>query len=148
MALPIRRVLLGRKRSAPIRYPELLFAPALLLATMVAYATGLFSISGGVVWIPFQAAVVGVLAGCWAGYSRRGMLSAWMLAYASLLGYLAYHAVFGLSGRSPVERAAYFFSPDGQAFLAVEAAALGTIAFVVGTAARRVVGSIRGGTAE
>jgi hypothetical protein len=148
MVRQIRRVLLGRERPASIRHPVLLLAPALLLATTAAYATGLFSISGGVVWIPSQAALVGALAGSWIGYSRRGLLSAWLLAYASLLGYLADHAAFGLSGRPPIERAAYFFSLDGLAFLAIEAVALGTIAFAVGAAARCVTGAIRDGTAE
>ena len=136
MVPTLRSVLLGTDRTLSNRYPTLALVFGVFSATTAAYAVGAFSVSGGVVFLPFHAAVVGTAAAGWLGYSRGGLAFGWAVAYASLLGSHADHAFFGLSGRGLPERAAYFLSPDGLVFLAVEGVALGTIGFALGAFAR------------
>lgn len=142
MISALRTALLGssRDRSRPsvrIVAPPLCFAVA-----VAAYAVGVFAIAGGVVFVPFDAAALGAVAAGVLAYRRDGLLAAWVTVYAALLGYSAYHS-FGLSGRSLVERAAAFLSPDGLVFLGVEALVFGTVAWLVGTLAAVAVDRVR-----
>ena len=143
MASAFRVALRGsnRDRSRPslrIVAPPLCFAVA-----VAAYAVGVFSVAGGVVFVPFDAAALGVVVAVGLAYRRDGLLAAWGTVYAALLGYSAVHYLLGLSGRSLVERAAAFLSPDGLVFLGVEALAFGTVAWLVGTLAAVGVDRIR-----
>lgn len=147
MTAPLRSILVGTKRSAYHRYLVLVLALGAFATTFAAYALGLFYVSGGVVFIPFYAAVVGMVAGCWIGYARRGLLFAWLVTYTSLLGYHADHAFFGLSGRAFGDQVAYFVRSDGLAFLAVEGLVLGTLAFVLGSVVRWGFDALRSGAA-
>ena len=116
-------------------------------ATAIAgYALDVFGVSGGVVFVPFHAAVFGMGAACLLGGLRRGLLFARVAAYAALLGYQADHAFFGLSGRTLGEQFAYFLEPDGLAVLALMVVVLGTPAFVAGSLARLCVDTVRGGS--
>lgn len=128
-----RRLLLGRE---PRRLLWPVLALLLFLATFTAYAVGVFHISGGVVLIPGEAALVGLLAAAAVGAVRGGAAFAWLVTYGALLGYHADHAFMGLSHRSRLEQAAYFVELDGLVVLAVEAVVVGTLAFAVGTVAR------------
>lgn len=139
----LRSVLLGARRDGPPPYLTGLVAVGGFLASLAGYALGVFEVSGGVVWMPFHAAVVGIAAACLLGGVRRGLLAAWVGTYAALLGYHADHAFFGLSGRTLGERFAYFVEPDGLAFLAVEAVVLGTIAFLLGRGLRLGFDAVR-----
>jgi hypothetical protein len=140
----IRSVLLGTNRTLSNRYATIALAFGVFVATTAAYAVGAFSVSGGVVFLPLHAAVVGLAAAGWIGSSRDGLVFAWIVVYASLLGPHADHAFLGLSGRSLLDRTAYFFSPDGLVFFAVEGVVLGTVGFVFGTVARWGISSVRG----
>lgn len=142
MASALRVALSGsnRDRSRPslrIVAPPLCFAVA-----VAAYAVGVFSVAGGVVFVPFDAAALGVVVAVGLAYRRDGLLAAWGTVYAALLGYSAVHSA-SLSGRSLVERAAAFLSPDGLVFLGVEALVFGTVAWLVGTLAAVGVDRIR-----
>lgn len=147
MTASLRSILVGTRQSAYHRYLVVALALGVFVTTSAAYALGIFSVSGGVVFVPFYAAVVGMVAGCWVGYSRNGLLFAWLVTYTSLLGYHADHAFFGLSGREFGDRLAYFVRPDGVTFLAVEGIVLGTLAFALGFAVRRGIDSFRSGAA-
>lgn len=141
--MSLRQFLVGAERSdAP---PGLVAALAfgVFVTTLAAYAFGVFTISGGIVWIPFHAAVVGTSVCCLLGSLRGGLLSGWLVTYAPLLGYRADHAFFGLSGRSVSEQFSYFVELDGLAVLAVEAVVLGALA--LGEVARLGVDAARGG---
>lgn len=133
MGPSLRQCLLGRESH---RDRWLALALVVFVATVTAYAVGVFHISGGVVFIPGQAALVGLLAAAFVGAARGGLLFAWLVTYGALLGYHADHAFFGLSHRTRLEQAAYFLELDGLAVLAVEAVVLGSLAFVVGRLAR------------
>jgi hypothetical protein len=85
----LRSLLLGTKRSEYGRYLVVGAAFGAFVITFVAYGLGIFSVSMGLVWIPFHAAIVGMIAGCWVGYSRGGAVLAWIVTYTSLLGYRA-----------------------------------------------------------
>ena len=136
MSPSLRSILGGTRRSEHHR--SLVFASALgvFVTTFTAYAIGVFYVSGGIILIPFHAAVAGMIAGCWVGYSRHGVLFAWVATYASLLGYRADHAFLGLSGREFTEQLTYFVRLDGLVFLAVEGIVFGTLAFVLGALVR------------
>ena len=129
MVSPLRRLLVG---PSPGRRPYLVAPVALFVVTFVAYATEVFEVSGGLVFIPWDAAVVGVAAVVAVGYRRAGLVLAWLVAYAPLLGYRADHAFLGLPRRTFREQLAYFLRPDGLAFLGVEALVLETVAFIAG----------------
>lgn len=134
MAAKLRSAILGSNHVADRTYVGLALALGVFVTTLIAYALGIFSASGGLVWIPFHAAAVGMIAGFWIGYSRRGLLFAWMVTYTSLLGYHADHAVSELSGLT--EQLRYFVRLDSLMFLAVEGIVLGTIAFILGALTR------------
>lgn len=144
MAPSLRRLLLGSPRRRA-RWPlELLAVVSVFTVVFAGYALGFFEISGGVVFLAGDAALVGLLAGIAVGYLRRGLLLSWLVVYAALLGYSADHYFLGLSGRSLAERAIAFLGPDGLAFLAVEALVIGTVAWLVGTLASLAVEFVRG----
>lgn len=141
------RLFLGRERTGYRRYLLVVLALAVFAASFAGYALDVFAVSGGVVWIPADAALVGIIAACWVGYARSGLVAAWLITSTSLLGYHADHAFFGLSHRSFAERVAYFVRPDGLVVLGVEGAVLGTVAFLIGYSGRRTVDWVRSGTA-
>lgn len=111
----------------------------LFLLTLVAYVLGIFSTSGGLVWVPWDAAFVGLVAGFGVGYLRGGLLFSWGVGVAALLGAHANHALVGLSGRPLAERLGYFLRLDGLTFYAVEGFLIGTIAFLAGSGLRVAV---------
>ncbi|WP_255198143.1 hypothetical protein [Halorarius litoreus] len=128
-----RQLLLGREPHRRL-WPAV--AVVLFVGTFAAYAVGVFHIPGGVVFIPGQAALVGLLGAGIVGYARGGLLFAWLVCYGALLGNHADHAFMGLSHRTRVEQAAYFFELDGLGAYAVMAVVLGLLAFAVGALAR------------
>lgn len=136
MVFSLRSICLGTNQSDYHYYLVFSLALGAFVINLAAYALGLFSVSGGVVFLPFHAAIVGMIAGFWIGYSRSGLLFAWVVTYTSLLGYHADHAFFGLSGRGFAEQLTYFVRLDGLVFLAVEGIALGTLAFILGSLVR------------
>jgi hypothetical protein len=111
--------------------------------TLAAYTLDVFSISGGIVWIPVHAALLGMGAAGWVGYAQDGLVFAWLVTYTSLLGYHAHHAFFGLSGRTVGEQLAYFVELDGLAVLAVEGVVFGTVAFGLAAVLRRATAPLR-----
>ncbi|OYR38104.1 MULTISPECIES: hypothetical protein [unclassified Halorubrum] len=143
-----RRVLLGSNRNGSPRRYRLLVPPLLFLAVFAAYAVGAFEVSGGVVFLAGDAAVVGVLAAAVLAYRRAGLALAWASVYGALLGYNADHYLLGLSGRPLGERVAALVGPDGLAFVGVEAVVLGTLAWVGGAAAARAAEALRSRSGE
>lgn len=136
MAPSFRSVLLGTKQSEFHRYFILVLVLGVFTTTFAAYTLGLFPVSSGVIWIPFYAAIVGMIAGFWVSYSRRGLLFAWLVAYTALLGYHADQAFYGLSGRDITEQFAYFVRLDVLVVLAVEGVILGSIVFILAVLVR------------
>lgn len=122
-------------------------AIGLFAASFGAYALGVFHVSGGVIWIPFHAAILGMLVACGVGLRGDGAAFAWLVTYASLLGYRADHAFLGLSSRSVPERLAYFAGLEGLVVLAIEGIVLGSIAFALGALVRWGFDSLRRATA-
>jgi hypothetical protein len=138
-----RRVLLGSNRNDSPRRHRLLAPPLLFLAVFAAYAVGVFDISGGVVFLAGEAAIIGVLAAAVLAYRRAGLALAWAAVYGALLGFNADHYLLGLSSRPLGERVAAFLGLDGLVFVGVEALVLGTLAWVAGAIAVRAVEVIR-----
>lgn len=149
MSPPLRvRPLASRLLTSPdvrgIPRPRLTVPLSCFLVVFAAYAAGVFTISGGVVFLAGDAAVVGVVAAAALAYRRAGPAVAWLTVYASLLGYSADHYLLGLSGRSLGERVVALLGIDGLVFVGIQALVLGTLAWIVGTVAARIVGSVRG----
>lgn len=132
MVPALRSILLGSTQTDDGRGVLLALALGGFGASFVGYSLGVFAVSGGVVWIPFHAAVVGVIAGCVVGYTRKGLVLGWTVSYTALLGYHAHSAFIGLSRRGFEERLGYFFRGDALGYLAVAGIGLGTLAFTLG----------------
>ncbi|WP_281195003.1 hypothetical protein [Halorubrum sp. F4] len=143
MSPSIRARLLRRPEIRAIPSPRLTVPLACFLGVFAAYAVGVFTIAGGAVFLAGDAAAVGVVAAAALAYRRGGLAVAWVTVYASLLGYSADHYLLGLSGRSLGERLVAFLGVDGLVFVGIEALVLGTLAWVAGTVAARIVGSVR-----
>ena len=73
-----------------------------------------------------------MLAAFWVGYSKNGLLFAWLVAYAPLLGFHAEDALLGAKEQSIGERLSYLVQLDAFVVLGVEAIIFGTVAFAVG----------------
>ena len=132
-----RTLLVGRDETGLARYTLLGLTVVMFLVSFGAYALGIFAVSGGLVWIPGDAALLGMLAAAWVGYHRLGLAFGWVVTYASFLGYSAERAMFEISARPFADRVAAFVRPDGLVVLGVEALVLGTVAFTVGYLGRR-----------
>jgi len=140
VSLDLRTVAIGPARSRR-RLSVLGLVAILTFGTSFAgYALELFSVSGGVVWIPFHAAIVGMIAAGWVGYRGEGLVVGWALAYSAFLGWHADWALFEISRRPLSARLAYFIRPDGLVVLGIEALVLGTAAVAAGTVARWATG--------
>ena len=134
-----RRVLLGSNPNGSPRRHRLLVPPLLFLASFAAYGLGVFAHAGGVVFLAFDAAALGVLVTAGLAYRGAGVALAWLSVYGALLGSNADHYLLGLSGRPLGERVAALLEVDGLVFVGVEALALGTLAWVAGALAGRAV---------
>ncbi len=143
MSPSLRPLLVGSTEGAPSRRRVPLLVGAVFVSVFVAYAVGVFRVSGGVVWLAGEAAAVGVLVAGVLAYRGNGVAFAWAVVYAALLGNHANHYLLGLSGRSLAERTVAFLGPDGLAVVAIQAVVLGTLAWVVGAVAARIVEAVR-----
>ena len=142
VSLDLRTVAIGRGRSRRRRSVLVLVAILVFITSFGGYALEVFAVSGGLVWIPFHAAVVGMLAAGWVGFRGEGLVVGWVLTYSSFLGWHADWALFEISRRPLTARLAYFTRLDGLAALGIEALVLGTAAVAVGTVARWVSGRL------
>ena len=138
----LRTILLGAEHVGARRVHPVGLALGVFGVTFVAYELGFFSHAGGVVFVPFHAAMVGVIAAFWAGYRRTGLLYGWALAYLSFLGWRAEWAT-DISPRPFVERIGYVVRPDGLLVLAVFGVLVAVVGFVGGALARRGIDALR-----
>jgi hypothetical protein len=137
MASSLRKLLLGPGYTRFRRNLTLLSAVVLAVATCIAYAVDLFTVSGGILIIPGDATVVGLVVAAGVGYRSSGLMFAWIPFFATYLGFHADWAFFGLSGRSLSGELAFFFDPVGLAVFGTAAIFLGTLAYGAGSLARR-----------
>ena len=111
--------------------------------SFAAYATGVFFVSGGVVFIPYYAALVGLVAAVGVGLARGGLVAAWAVVFAALYGFHADHAFLGLSYRTFAAQVEYFVEPQSILVFAIEAILVGTLPFVVGRGGRHAADVVR-----
>jgi hypothetical protein len=140
----LRPILLGSEHGGNRRGLLIGLALGLFGVTFLAYELNVFFDSGGVVWIPFHAAIVGAIAAFWVGYSRNGLLFGWVLTYLSLLGWHAEWAT-EISARPLTERVAYVLRPDGLLALAIIGVGVAVVGFTAGALARRGIDTLRAG---
>lgn len=139
----LRKLLLGPGYTRSRRNLTLLSAVVLAVATCIAYAVDLFTVSGGILIIPGDATVVGLVVAAGVGYRNSGLIFAWIPFFATYLGFHADWAFFGLSGRSLSGELAFFFDPVGLAVFGTAAVLLGTLAYGAGSLARRSLDLLR-----
>lgn len=125
-----------------------LLAVATFAISFVGYAVDVFVIPGGVVWIPGDAALVGVVAGIAVAYAGGGVLPTWLVTYASLLGYAAQRAHFGYSNTTLREELGYFFDLESLFVFALEGLVLALIGVVIGAVLRASIETVRRHTTE
>lgn len=121
----------------------LLAAALLFVATFVAYATGVFAVEGGVVLLPADATVVGVLIAAGVGYRDGGLLAAWATLFAAYFAFAAEWAFLGLSSHDVLGKLAFLFDPVSLAIYVAASLVFGTAAFAVGILARAGVERVR-----
>lgn len=143
MVQTLRSLLVGRDDDRFQRTLDVLFAAGLLLATFAAYALGVFEVTGGVIVLPGDATLVGLVTAAGIGLRRGGLVVAWLLPFAAYLGFTADWALLGLSSRSLGGKLAFFFDPVGLAVYAVAAVIVGTLGFAVGYAFQWGIGTLR-----
>jgi hypothetical protein len=143
MASSFRKLLLGHGYTHFRRNLTLLSAVVLAVATCIAYAVDLFTVSGGILIIPGDATVVGLVIAAGVGYRSSGLIFAWIPFFATYLGFHADWAFFGLSARSLSGELAFFFDPVSLAVFASAAVLLGTLAYGAGSLARRSLSLLR-----
>lgn len=141
-----RQILIGSNRFR--QKLALGFVVVIFLGTFLAYALDIFQVSGGVVFLAGDAALVGVCAAAVLGYQRSGIAFAWLVVYASLLGFSADHYFLGISARPFSERVAAFLQLDGLVVLAVQALVLGTVAWSAGILSKWIVKTIQNNRAK
>lgn len=112
----------------------------MLVSAFCAYALGLFEVSGGVILLPGDASLLGLVVAAAIGFRRGGLLFAWLSHFAAYVGFLADWAFLGLSSQSLSGTLAFLFDPVALAVLAVAAVVSGTIGFTAGSLGRRAVG--------
>lgn len=144
----LQSIVLGTNESGPHPFPVLLLAAGVFVLTLTAYGLGVFTVSGGVIWVPFYAALVGMIAGFWVGYVRRGLLFGWLVTYTPLLGYHANNAFLGQSGEPFTQQLRYFIRIDALVYLAVIALIVGTVVFILGSMMERVITAFNQGLAS
>lgn len=133
MLSTLRTLVAGTDRPRRAVALDLVGVALVFVVTFGAYALGVFAVSGGVVFVPGHAVLVGVVVAAFFAVRERGLLLAVLAVYAALLGSSADHYLLGLSGRSLAERLAAFLQPDGLVYLAVLALVVGTVTWVLGT---------------
>ena len=138
----IRRILVGSKRGSPQRTVLIGVALGLFGVTFLAYELGIFYHSGGVVFVPFHAAVVGLIAACWTGYRQAGVVTGWGLTYFGFLGWRAEWAT-DISPRPLSERISYVVQLDGLIVLAIIGVGVAVIGFTVGAIVRKAINGLR-----
>ena len=126
-------MLVGADQYPAQRQRLTVLAMGLFLVSFVAYATDVVAVSGGVVWAPAHAVALGLLAGYAIGVGRGGLLFAWLVTYASLLGHFGYSAAIQGADGSPFDRLGALVRFDALVFYGVEAVVFGTVAFALGT---------------
>lgn len=125
-----KRLLFGTESSRSLRF--WVVPLAVFVVTFAAYATDAFAVSGGVVWVPGDAAVVGLMVCAVLGYLSAGFLLAWASAYAGTLAYHADHYFLSLSSHSRPEQLRDFLALDGLVALAVIALLVALVGFALG----------------
>ena len=140
-------LLLGSHRTGDHWGYLTVLALSLFGVTFLAYEFDIFYHSGGVVFMPYHAAIIGAIAAFWAGYSRNGLVAGWGLTYVSLLGMRAEWAT-DVSPRPLVDRVAYVVQLDGLLALAIIGTGVTVIGFTVGAFVRRGINTLRTGAQE
>lgn len=129
MALALRKHLFGSQFERNLTF---LVAPLIFFGTFAAYATGLFTVEGGVILLPGTATSIGIIVAATVGYRRGGLFAAWISLFAAYQGFYAEWAFLGLSSHSLTGKLAFLCDPVSLAITAGASIGFGTIAYIVG----------------
>lgn len=121
---------------------DLLIAAVIAIGTFGMYATGGFTVDGGVIVLPSDATLVGAVAAAGIGYRRGSLIGAWVTVFAAYVAFFAEWAFLGLSSYTLAGKLAFLFDPVSLGLSALAAVVVGTISFAVGYLAVRGVNTI------
>lgn len=138
----VRTILLGSNRGRARQAQLTGLAFGLFVLTFAGYELGIFYHSGGVVFVPFHAALVGVAAALWTGYSQTGVLAGWGLSCLSLLGWRTWAAT-NVSPRPLTERIAHVLEPDALAATALVGLGVAVIGYTAGALVKKGTTAVR-----
>lgn len=140
MVSALQDILLGDRYE---RNLDLLAAAVVFVGTFFAYATGTFAVDGGLVFLPVDATVVGLVVAAGIGYRQSALLGAWVTLFVAYFAFYAEWAFLSLPGRPLTDRLAFLFEPTSLGLAAVASVVLGTIAFAVGHFFRTAIEYVR-----
>lgn len=124
-----RDLLLGSRFE---RRLDLLAAAVAGVLTFAFYAAGVFTVEGGVIVLPGDATLVGLLLAATVGYRRSGLLGAWLALFAVYIGFRADWAFLGLSARPLAARLAFLLDPTGLVVYGLAAVIVGSLGYAAG----------------
>lgn len=111
---------------------DVLIAAVIAVGTFVMYATGGFTVDGGVVFLPSDATLVGGIAAAGIGYRHGSLIGAWVTLFGAYVAFFVEWAFLGLSSHTLAGKLAFLFDPVSLGLSTVAAVMLGTTAFMVG----------------
>lgn len=121
---------------------DVLIAAVIAIGTFGMYATGGFTVNGGVITLPSDATLVGAVAAAGIGYRRGSLIGAWATLFGAYVAFFAEWAFLGLSSHTLVGKLAFLFDPVSLGLSTLAAVMVGTISFAVGSVAVRGVNII------
>lgn len=139
MVPSLRSLLVGRADQSERRWLAAVVFAAPYLLTWVAYASGVFRVTGGAIVLPTDATLLGMVAASGVGLRRHGLVYAWLSLVGAYLGFLADATVSGLSGYGLGGQFASFLDPVTLGVYLGGALVYGTTAFALGAVSRWVL---------
>lgn len=139
-----RSLVLGRSVSRRDRFVDAALVVLAGLVSFVAYALDVFTVSGGVVVVPGDATLLGIVVAALVGYRGTGLLLGWLAAFAPLFAFGAEWGLLGLSGHDLAGKLAFVFDPTSLVVYGVTAAIVGGVGYSTGSLFRLDLAALRG----
>lgn len=114
------------------RIPVVAVTALTALVSFVLYAAEIVGPTGGLVWIPFAAVVIGLVVAAGAAVGDLPPVVGPAVGSAAVFGFRADWGLLGLSSRSLAERVGYVVELDGLAYVVVVGTLAGGVGYLLG----------------